>query len=261
MNSSTTQSRLMLAAAAVLAVLVVPVAIAGTGDASKAGVQKKVKKLSKQVKALQKQVASLESEQGGARPPSGPAGGGLSGNYPNPGIAADAVGDSQLQDESVTGGKIASSAIGTTELRNDSVTDAKILGGAVGTTEIADGAVEGAKIADAAVGKSEIADNAIGAPAIRQFGVGADELGQFNVQEESVSILPNGGVGTISVTCPGGTRVISGGASFPFQSGRIASSIEDPNSNGWFAAGRNDGTVAQDLTVQAFCLTPGFAAP
>jgi outer membrane murein-binding lipoprotein Lpp len=260
MHPSTTQSRLLLAAAAVLAVLVVPVAVASNGDAAKAGVQKKVKKLSKQVKALQKQVAALESEQGGGRPPSGPAGGGLTGSYPNPAIAAGAVGTDQLQDDSVNAAKVAANAVGTFELQNDSVNDAKILGGAVGNTEIANDAVDSTKIADAAVGKTEIADSAVGAPEIALRGVGADELGQFNDQVNSVSI-PAGGDATVTASCPANTRIISGGASFPFQSGEIAASISDPSGNGWFAAGHNGGTVAQNLTVEAFCLTQGFSAP
>jgi hypothetical protein len=260
MYRSITQSRLLVVAAALLVVIVVPVAVASGGDADKAGVQKKVKKLSKQVKALQKQVAALQSEQGGGRPPSGAAGGGLTGSYPNPGIATGAVGEGQLGDASVSATKIASGAVGTAALQNDSVNDAKIATDAVGTTEIANDAVDSTKIPDAAVGKAEIADSAVGAPEIALRGVGADELGQFNDVVNSVSI-PAGGDATVTATCPGGTRIISGGASFPFQSGELASSITNPNGNGWVAAGHNGGSVAQDLTVEAFCLTAGFSAP
>jgi hypothetical protein len=52
----------------------------------------------------------------GSGPPSGAAGGSLSGTYPNPGIAAGAVGSSQ----------IAAGAVGTGQLADGSVTDAKV---------------------------------------------------------------------------------------------------------------------------------------
>jgi hypothetical protein len=74
--------------------------------------------------------------------------------------------------------------------------------------------------------------------------------------QKSVSVPPAGGVGNVTVECDPGTRIISGGAHFPFASGDISASRRGVNA--WFAAGQNNGNLAQDLTADAYCLQQGF---
>jgi hypothetical protein len=157
-----------LLAAAVMAMVVMPIAIAGAsghaaGQPASKSITKQIRALRKQAAALAKQVAALEGALAplqdqvtqlkgkqfpASLPPSGPAGGDLTGTFPKPQIGPNTVGALQIADGTVSSADIADGSVGSADIAD----------GSIGSPDIADGSISASDFGARSVGGSALVD-------------------------------------------------------------------------------------------------------
>jgi hypothetical protein len=139
----------------------------------------------------------------------------------------------------------------------NAATGTPFIDGTLSQWDLKNGTVTGADLATDTVGAADIATDGVRASEIAADAVGSAELRRFDIVMDITSVPPNGGVGQAFAVCPPGEQLISGGGGFSFPSGELSESGPGGGHTGWIAEGQNNGTVAQNLIVYAYCLGTG----
>lgn len=169
-----------------------------------------------------------------------------------------------LRDSAVQSAKIADATVTADDLGTDSVKSDEIAENAVASPEVAPDSLTAGDLAANSVGSSEVADqsltandlgpDSVGSSELQAGSVRASELGTIIQVSNSTAIAANSTNG-VSVQCPAGTTVISGGAQPANFGVEMTSSLR--SGNGWLYQAKNNNGAPSTLTVFAYCLTGG----
>jgi hypothetical protein len=159
-----------------------------------------------------------------------------------------------LRDNSVAAGKIAPNAVDSTEIAENGVESSDVAPDSLTAQDLAPDSVTSSEVADQSLTANDLGPNSVGSSELQAGSVRASELGPIIQVSNSTAISANS-FNSVSVQCPEGTTVISGGAQPQNFGVEMTSSLR--SGNGWLYQAKNNNGSASTLTVFAYCLTGG----
>jgi len=159
-----------------------------------------------------------------------------------------------LRDNAVAAGKIAPDAVDTTEIAENGVESSDVAPDSLTAQDLSAASVTSSEVADQSLTADDLGPNSVGSSELQTGSVRASELGTI-IQVSNSTGIAAGANGGVSVDCPAGTTVISGGAQPANFGVEMTSSLR--SGNGWLYQAKNQNGSASTLTVFAYCLTGG----
>jgi hypothetical protein len=166
-------------------------------------------------------------------------------------LGKDAVKSGKIADGTIGAADLGTDSVGSDEIAKDAVDSDEIAKDAVKSDEIADNAVGSAKVANQSLTADDLAPNSVGSSELQAASVRSSELGPI-VQVTNTTAIANGANGGVSVACPAGTTVISGGGQPANFGVEMTSTLR--SGNGWLYQAKNNSGAASTLRVFAYCL-------
>jgi hypothetical protein len=172
----------------------------------------------------------------------------------SPQIVDGTIRTTDLRDNSVAAGKIAPDAVDTTEIAENGVDSSDVAPESLTSADLGPASVASSEVADQSLTTNDLGPDSVGSSELQAGSVRAAELGTIIAVSNSTTIN-TGANASVSVDCPAGTVVISGGNTAGDY--RVALTGAQRTGNGWIAHAHSYAPNNTSLTVYAYCLTGG----
>jgi hypothetical protein len=172
----------------------------------------------------------------------------------SPKIADGTVTADDLGTDSVNSDEIAKDAVKSDEIAENAVASPEVAPDSLTAGDLGPNSVTSSEVADQSLTQDDLGPDSVGSSEIQAGAIRSSELGPIIQVSNSTGIAANTSFG-VSVQCPAGTTVISGGAQPANFGVEMTSSLR--SGNGWLYQAKNNNAAPSTLTVFAYCLTGG----